>query len=156
MTNPIPIHGTESHIVHSDIMDIDFEISVQGPPIEWPRPLPVVYATDAHYGFGAFANVHELKGAYREIDQQIRLGRNDSWAMADLTLAGFLSGDSADLAMEELERRTADRSFYGTTYEVVRNLGDELSVTQNAGGGPILGRLDGLVRLLRRKGGLGA
>jgi hypothetical protein len=39
---------------------------------------------------------------------------------------------------------------------VVRNLGDELSVTQNAGGGPILGRLDGLVRLLRRKGGLGA
>jgi ferri-bacillibactin esterase len=57
MTDPVVIHGTQSHIVHSDIMDFDFEISVQGPPIEWPEPLPVVYATDANFGFGAIANM---------------------------------------------------------------------------------------------------
>ena len=56
MTGPSILHGTQTHIVHSDIMDFDFEITVQGPPIEWPAPLPVVYSTDANFGYGFAAN----------------------------------------------------------------------------------------------------
>jgi len=37
-------------------MNFDFEITVAGPPIEWPEPLPVVYSTDANFGIGFAVN----------------------------------------------------------------------------------------------------
>ena len=43
MANPVVLHGTESHIVHSAIMDLDFEISIYRPPAGWSEPVPVVY-----------------------------------------------------------------------------------------------------------------
>jgi predicted alpha/beta superfamily hydrolase len=57
--NPAVLHGTESHIVHSAIMDFDFEISIHRPPVASSEPGPVVYAGDAslNFGFGHAANV---------------------------------------------------------------------------------------------------
>jgi predicted alpha/beta superfamily hydrolase len=74
MADPVILHGTESHLVHSDIMDFDFEISVQGPPIEWPEPLPVIYSTDANFpfGFGANASLMLLVGG--EIPPVLNIG----------------------------------------------------------------------------------
>ena len=36
-------------------MDFDFKITTQGPPIDWPEPLPVVYPTDANFVIGGGA-----------------------------------------------------------------------------------------------------
>ena len=52
MNQPIVLPGTEVHTVHSDIMDFDFEISIQHPIADPGTPLPVVYATDANMGMG--------------------------------------------------------------------------------------------------------
>ena len=52
MNQPIVLPGTEVHTVHSDIMDFDFEISIQYPIADPGTPLPVVYATDANMGMG--------------------------------------------------------------------------------------------------------
>ncbi len=68
------IPGTEVHIVHSDIMDFDFEITVQGPPIDWPLPLPVVYSTDANFGFGFAANMNWMLLMGGEIPPVLNVG----------------------------------------------------------------------------------
>ena len=52
MNQPIVLPGTEVHTVHSDIMNFDFEISIQHPIADPGTPLPVVYATDANMGMG--------------------------------------------------------------------------------------------------------
>jgi len=39
MASPAVLHGTESHIVHSTIMDFDFEISIHRPPVGWSEPV---------------------------------------------------------------------------------------------------------------------
>jgi len=57
MANPVLLHGTETHVVHSAIMDFDFEISIRKPLVAGPEPLPVVYSTDANHFFGAVANI---------------------------------------------------------------------------------------------------
>ena len=71
---PALLPGATSYVVHSDIMDFDFEITVQGPPIEWPEPLPVVYATDANYGFGYAANVNWMLMMGGEIPPALAVG----------------------------------------------------------------------------------
>lgn len=48
MTQAATIPNTQVHIVHSDIMDFDFEITLQTPVFEAPGPLPVIYSTDAN------------------------------------------------------------------------------------------------------------
>ena len=74
MPDPVILQGTESHRVRSEIMDFDFEISIQPPPFEWPAPLPVVYSTDANllFGFMADATLTLLMGG--EIPPVLNVG----------------------------------------------------------------------------------
>ena len=74
MANPVVLHGTESHIVHSAIMDFDFEISIQLPMTVGPEPLPVVYSTDANYSFGAVANTSAMLMFGSEIPPILTVG----------------------------------------------------------------------------------
>jgi len=74
MANPVVLHGTESHIVHSAIMDFDFEISIQLPMMVGPQPLPVVYSTDANISFGAVANMSALLMSGSEIPPILSVG----------------------------------------------------------------------------------
>ncbi|WP_419552813.1 hypothetical protein [Candidatus Poriferisodalis sp.] len=62
MAEPQQLPLTQTHIVHSDLMDFAFEITMQGPPIDWPEPLPVVYQTDANFGIGFAADVGDSMG----------------------------------------------------------------------------------------------
>ena len=74
MPDPVVLHGTETHVVHSDIMDFDFEISIQPPPIEIPQPLPVVYSTDANLGFGFAADMTTMLLMGGEIPPVLTVG----------------------------------------------------------------------------------
>jgi predicted alpha/beta superfamily hydrolase len=74
MTQPVVIPGTESHIVHSDLMDFDFQIYVQPPPVEIDVPLPVVYSTDANLGFGFAANMTTMLLMGGEIPPVLTIG----------------------------------------------------------------------------------
>ncbi len=74
MANPVVLPGTESHLVHSALMDFDFEISIQGPLVAGPEPLPIVYATDANFLFGAVANMSAMLMAGGEIPPVLTVG----------------------------------------------------------------------------------
>jgi len=52
MSQPVSLPGTEVHVVHSDVMDIDFEISIHRPLFDPGTPLPVVYVTDGNIMMG--------------------------------------------------------------------------------------------------------
>jgi hypothetical protein len=94
--------------------------------------------------------VNELKCVRDVILAQVDAGRNDSWALADLILAQFLSGADADAVLAELENRQAEKTFYKSTYDVVETL-----IVEGLGrGSPLEGRLEAFRRLLQRKGGL--
>jgi tetratricopeptide (TPR) repeat protein len=85
-----------------------------------------------------------------EIEREVEAGRDDSWAMADLVLASFLSGMPADAAIAFLERRNAEANFYESAYNGVATL-----VNEGLGKDVELGRrLEDFMRLLKRKGGL--
>ena len=85
MAEATTVPGSTTHVVHSDIMDFDFEITVQGPPIEWPEPLPVVYSTDANYGFGFSANATWMLLMGGEIPPVLNVG------------IGYQAGDDLEL-----------------------------------------------------------
>jgi hypothetical protein len=55
-------------------MDFDFEISIRGPLVAGPEPLPVVYATDANLWFGAVANASTLLMIGAEIPPVLTVG----------------------------------------------------------------------------------
>jgi ferri-bacillibactin esterase len=74
MANPVLLQGTESHLVHSALMDFEFEISIQGPLVPGPEPLPVVYATDANFWFGAAANISVTLMSGGEIPPVLTVG----------------------------------------------------------------------------------
>jgi len=74
MANPVVLPGTESHLVHSALMDFDFEICIQGPLIAGPEPMPVVYSTDANGFFGAAANISAWLMMGSEIPQALTVG----------------------------------------------------------------------------------
>jgi hypothetical protein len=85
-----------------------------------------------------------------ELERQVRDGRNDSWALADLALTQFLCGADADAVTADLERSQAESTFYESAYNAVAAL-----VNEGLGKGDALGeRLEAFKRLLQRKGGL--
>jgi tetratricopeptide (TPR) repeat protein len=92
----------------------------------------------------------KLNKVREEIDRQVNAGRDDSWALADLALARFLCGADADQIIADLEKRTAENTFYESTHTVVATL-----VKEGLGQGEQLGeRLEKFERLLKRKGGI--
>jgi predicted alpha/beta superfamily hydrolase len=55
-------------------MDFDYEISIQGPLMAGPEPLPVLYATDANLFFGGVANVSTILMIGAEIPPVLTVG----------------------------------------------------------------------------------
>ncbi|HEV7744203.1 MAG TPA: hypothetical protein VGO56_04325 [Pyrinomonadaceae bacterium] len=79
-----------------------------------------------------------------------RQNRTDSWALADLALAQFLRGISADQVIADLKRGDAAATFYESTYNAVTAL-----IAEGLGRDGALGdQLESFRRLLQRKGGL--
>ena len=79
-----------------------------------------------------------------------RQSRTDSWALADLALAQFLSGVSAERVIADLEQGDAAPTFYESTYNAVTAL-----IAEGLGRDDTLGdQLESFRRLLQRKGGL--
>jgi len=117
------VPGTEVHIVHSDIMDFDFEISVQGPPIEWPEPLPVVYSTDANFGFGFAANLSWMLLLGGEIPPVLSVG------------IGYPAGDNLEYVTA---RRMYDFSPNSDDWQIGQlNASPLTSIEVKGGGGPL-------------------
>ena len=82
-----------------------------------------------------------------EIERQ---NRTDSWALADLALAQFLCGVSAEQVIADLEQGDAAATFYESTYNAVTAL-----IAEGLGRDGALGdQLESFRRLLQRKGGL--
>ncbi len=68
MAQQAVLHGTEQHVLHSDAVGADFEITVFAPAAELGvGPTPVVYGTDANLGLGTYANTISLLLAGGEI-----------------------------------------------------------------------------------------
>lgn len=110
MASPAILHGAESHIVRSEIMDFDFEITVAGPPVEWPHPLPVVYSTDANFGIGFGVNAATMLLMGGEIPPVLTVGIGYPVG-ADLTYVGTrrmydLSPTSDEKQLESLAGST--------------------------------------------------
>lgn len=96
------------------------------------------------------AFIKDMNAVREEIDREVNAGRDDSWALADLALANFLSGFPADSAIAFLERRNAEPSFYESAYHAIAAL-----VAEGLGKDDDLGRrLEDFMRLLKRKGGI--
>jgi|HubBroStandDraft_6_1064221.scaffolds.fasta_scaffold137401_2 hypothetical protein len=92
----------------------------------------------------------EMAAAAQEIELQVKRGRNDSWALADLALVKLLTGVNAEKVIADLEGGRAESTFYESTYNAVAAL-----LAEGLGKGDALGdRLEGFKRLLQRKGGL--
>ena len=53
------------------------------------------------------------------------MGRDDSWALADLALANLLCGFPADSAIAFLEQRNAEPTFYESAYNGIAALVNE-------------------------------
>jgi predicted alpha/beta superfamily hydrolase len=123
MAEPTVIPGATTHIVHSDIMDFDFEIYVQGPPIEWPEPLPVVYATDGNYGFGFAANANWMLLMGGEIPPTLTVG------------IGYPAGNDLELVTS---RRMYDFSPNADEWQL-KHLNDSplASIEAKGGGAPL-------------------
>jgi predicted alpha/beta superfamily hydrolase len=123
MSQPTVVPGATTHIVHSDIMDFDFEIYVQVPPIEWPEPLPVVYATDANYGFGFAANVNWMLLMGGEIPPTLTVG------------IGYPAGNDLELVTS---RRMYDFSPDVDEWQLQQlNESPMTSIEAKGGGGPL-------------------
>jgi tetratricopeptide (TPR) repeat protein len=90
-----------------------------------------------------------LDDAMKEIDRQVSSGRDDSWALADLALVRFLSGQDAEQVIRDLEERKSGASFYKSTLAVVEAL-----IKEGFGDTALRERLENFGRLLRRKGGM--
>ncbi len=120
MGKPALIPGTQTYTVHSDIMDFDFEIYVQGMPIEWPEPLPVVYSTDANYGFGYAANLNWMLMMGGEIPPALNVG------------IGYQAGDDISFVTT---RRMYDFSPNRDEYQLGQLEASPLTTTKPEGGG---------------------
>jgi hypothetical protein len=90
----------------------------------------------------------ELQGVRTEIENQVKAGRNDSWALADQALVRVLCKMEPAEAIEDIERQNAQSAFYESTHTVVTNLLNE------GVGGNVEPRLKELQQLLKRKGGI--
>lgn len=94
--------------------------------------------------------VADLKAVRDELERQVEAGRNDSWALADLTLSRILCGDEDDSEFKKIEQGNASAAFYESTYNAIAAL-----VNEGLARGDALGdRLESFKRLLQRKGGI--
>ncbi len=74
MAEPVVLIGTERHVLHSDIVDLDFEISIKLPLSPTEQPLPVVFTTDANLSFAFMANLSDLLLLGGDMPQVLTVG----------------------------------------------------------------------------------
>jgi hypothetical protein len=71
---PTVVRGAESFLLKAAHIDQTFQIDVFAPMREAKKPLPVVYVTDASYGFGLIQQAISLMQAARELPQMVVVG----------------------------------------------------------------------------------
>ena len=71
---PTVVRGAESFLLKAKHIDQTFQIDVMAPPGAPKSPLPVIYVTDASYGFGVTAQAVSLMQASREFPRAILVG----------------------------------------------------------------------------------
>src|SRR5579862_756155 len=71
---PTVVRGAESFLLKAAHIDQTFQIDIYAPPREPKKPLPVVYVTDASYGFGLIQQSISLMQAARELPQMVVVG----------------------------------------------------------------------------------
>jgi len=71
---PTVVRGAESFLLKASHLDQTFQIDVLAPPGEPKAPLPVLYVTDASFGFGIPAQTIALMQASRELPRMIVVG----------------------------------------------------------------------------------
>jgi len=71
---PTVVRGAQSFLLKASHIDQIFQIDVLAPPGEAKAPLPVVYITDASFGFGIPAQTIVLMQASRELPRVILVG----------------------------------------------------------------------------------
>jgi predicted alpha/beta superfamily hydrolase len=71
---PTVVRGAESFLLKASQIDQTFQIDVLAPPGEIKAPLPVIYVTDASYGFGVGAQTLSLMQTSRELPRAILVG----------------------------------------------------------------------------------
>jgi predicted alpha/beta superfamily hydrolase len=71
---PTVVRGAESFLLRAKHIDQTFQIDIHAPPREPKKPLPVVYVTDASYGFGLIQQSISLMQSARELPQMVVVG----------------------------------------------------------------------------------
>ncbi|MBL6854631.1 MAG: alpha/beta hydrolase [Alphaproteobacteria bacterium] len=71
---PTVVRGAESFLLRAKHIDQTFQIDVYAPPGEVKKPLPVVYVTDASYGFGMVQQTISLMQVARELPRMVVVG----------------------------------------------------------------------------------
>ncbi|MGH8323752.1 MAG: alpha/beta hydrolase [Steroidobacteraceae bacterium] len=71
---PTVVRGAESFLLKAAHIDQVFQIDIFAPPGVPKKPLPVVYVTDASYGFGLVAQVISLMHVSRELPRMVVVG----------------------------------------------------------------------------------
>lgn len=71
---PTVVRGARSFLLKASDIDQTFQIDIYAPPGVAKKPLPVVYVTDASYGFGVIAQAISLMQAARELPQMVVVG----------------------------------------------------------------------------------
>jgi predicted alpha/beta superfamily hydrolase len=71
---PTTVRGAESFLLKARHIDQTFQIDIYAPPGEPKKPLPVVYVTDASYGFGMVQQVISLMQVARELPRMVVVG----------------------------------------------------------------------------------
>jgi len=71
---PTVVRGAESFLLRARHIDQTFQIDIYAPQGEPKKPLPVVYITDASFGFGMVQQVVSLMQVARELPQMVVVG----------------------------------------------------------------------------------
>ncbi len=71
---PTVVRGAESFLLKAKAVDQTFQIDVLAPAGEIKKPLPVIYVTDASYGFGIGAQCFSLMQMSREMPRAVVVG----------------------------------------------------------------------------------
>lgn len=71
---PTIVRGAESFLLKAARIDQTFQIDVLAPQGEVKEPLPVIYVTDASYGFGIAAQTVSLMQMSRELPRAVLVG----------------------------------------------------------------------------------
>jgi hypothetical protein len=86
---PTVVRGAESFLLKAAHIDQTFQIDVLAPAGEVKRPLPVIYITDASYGFGMAAQILQMMQMSRELPRAVLVGIGYPQSLDARTIRGL-------------------------------------------------------------------